>query len=146
MSLLAQIKKDQLTARKSKDLIAASLLTTLIGEAEMVGKNDGNRDSTDAEVVAVIKKFVKNANDTLKVLSATDSRGPNLLAELEILEGYLPAQFTEDDLTRILSNIQAEIFAGPKDMGKMLGLLKARHAGEYDGALASKVAKAVLAQ
>ena len=57
--LLNKIKADQLAARKAKDGLATALLTTLIGDAEMVGKNAG-RLVTDEEVVAVIKKFIKN--------------------------------------------------------------------------------------
>lgn len=145
MTLLSEIKQAQLAARKAKDEIAANLLTTLIGEAEMVGKNNGNRESTDAEVIAVVKKFIKNTEETVKVLDPSDCRIANLQTELKILAQYLPAQFNEELLTRVLSSIKVEISAGPKDMGKMLGLLKSRFAGQYDGAMASAVAKRILA-
>ena len=56
--LLAEIKAKQINARKAR-LSTATLLTTLIGEAEMVGKNQG-REVTDSEVLAMIKKFIKN--------------------------------------------------------------------------------------
>ena len=69
MTILESVKKAQLQARKEKRAVDASTLTTLIGEAEMIGKNDGNRASTDAEVVTVIKKFVKNIDETLTILS-----------------------------------------------------------------------------
>ena len=68
MSLIIEIKSAQLAARKARDSFTASSLTTLIGEAEMVGKNAG-REVTDAEVVAVLKKFVKNIDETTTVLS-----------------------------------------------------------------------------
>ena len=50
MTLFSQIKADQLAARKAKDGLKATLLTTLIGELTAIGKNDGNREVTDAEV------------------------------------------------------------------------------------------------
>ena len=145
MSLLAQIKQDQLAARKAKETAKAALLTTLIGEVEMVGKNDGNREVTDVEVVAMVKKFLKNVNETLKALGGIEGGiAMQYMAESQILESYLPKQFTEDQLTNILGSIKDEISAGPKDMGKMLGLLKNRFDGQYDGRLASTVAKSLI--
>ena len=145
MSLLAQIKQDQLAARKAKQTAKAALLTTLIGEVEMVGKNDGNREVTDVEVVAMVKKFLKNVNETLKALGGIEGGiAMQYMAESQILESYLPKQFTEDQLTTILDSIKIEISAGPKDMGKMLGLLKNRFDGQYDGRLASTVAKSLI--
>ena len=49
--LINQIKSDALEARKARQTNTATLLTTLYSEASMVGKNDGNRESTDAEVL-----------------------------------------------------------------------------------------------
>jgi hypothetical protein len=58
---MEQIKAKQIAARKSGSA-DAGLLTTLLGEAAMVGKNAG-RETTDQEVVAVVKKFVKNIDE-----------------------------------------------------------------------------------
>ena len=69
MSLIQTIKTAQVAARKARDP-SASLLTTLIGEAEMVGKNAG-REVTDQEVVATIKKFIKGIDETLKAVAST---------------------------------------------------------------------------
>ena len=55
MSLLAQLKKDSLLARKAADGVRATLLSTLIAEAEMVGKNAGNRESRDDVVQQSIR-------------------------------------------------------------------------------------------
>lgn len=145
MSLLAQIKQDQLAARKAKETAKAALLTTLIGEVEMVGKNDGNREVTDVEVVAMVKKFLKNVNETLKALGGIEGGiAMQYMAESQILESYLPKQFSQEQLEQILDSIKVEISAGPKDMGKMLGLLKNRFDGQYDGRLASTVAKSLI--
>ena len=57
MSKLQEIKAAQLTARKERNTFKASLLTTLIGEAEMVGKSAGNRPSTDEEVLQVLNMY-----------------------------------------------------------------------------------------
>lgn len=122
----------------------SSLLTTLIGEAEMVGKNAG-REVLDAEVVATIKKFIKNIDETIKVLSADDERARGAMDERVVLEHFLPRQMDEQQLTEAVTAIKAELNAGQKDMGKVMGLLKTRHDGQYDGKMASTVVKAVLA-
>ena len=63
MTLIEQIKAAQLTARKNRDAAAAASLTTLIGEAEMIGKN-ANRVVHDLEVVGILKKFIDNIDFT----------------------------------------------------------------------------------
>ena len=64
MTLLAKLKADSLQARKDGNKVAANLLVTLVSEATMVGKNAGNRDSTDEEVQRVVKKFLDNTIET----------------------------------------------------------------------------------
>lgn len=134
MSLIEIIKQDQLNARKEKLVIKSSILTTLIGEAEMVGKNDGNRQSTDEEVVKVIKKFIKNIDDTLNVVS--EGSVTSLIAERVILESYLPKQLTAEDIVRILSENYP---SNPPTKAVGMKFLKENYAGRYDGKLASQV-------
>lgn len=143
MTLLQRVKLASLELRKAKHPLA-SLSQTLIGEAEMIGKNDGNREVTDAEVLSRIKKFLTGVEDTLKLVTHPEAVA-GLKSEKEWLEGWLPTQLTEEQLTHILGSIKNEISAGPKDMGKMLGLLKSRFDGQYDGKLAAAIAKAALA-
>jgi uncharacterized protein len=140
VTLLEQIKADQLQARKDRLTLKATLLTTLIGEAVMKGKNDGNRESTDDEVVEVVKKFIKNINDTIKFLTEggateTDERLITVKNERQILEAYLPQQLTEDQIVGFLkaSGLQT---AGI-NKGICMKYLKENFAGRYDGKVAS---------
>lgn len=146
MTLLTTLRADQLTARKSKDTVKASLLTTLIGEAAMVGKNDGNRESTDSEVTAVIKKFVKNARETLNALGGVEGGiAMQYNAELAILETYLPKQLSEDELKTIVGNLKSELnVQDVKGKGLIMKALKERHDGQYDGKLAAQVVDTAL--
>ena len=147
MTLLQKIKQDQLQARKDRDQIKASILTTLIGEAAMVGKNDGNRESTDDEVQRVVKKFLVNIKETWKVIEGRESADhlDQLVREEEILESYLPKQLSEEDLRKVVTGLIAETQATSlKDMGKHMKLLKERYAGTYDGALANSLIKQAL--
>lgn len=143
MTLIEQIKAKNLEARKAKLTAVTGVLTPLIGEAEMVGKNAGHI-VTDAEVVQMIKKFIKNLDETIRVLGDNDPRTLVAVGEKHTLEQFLPKQFTEEQLRHVLGSIKVEINAGPKDMGKMLALLKSRFDGQYDGKTASTIAKELL--
>lgn len=133
MTLMEQIKAKQIAARKAGSA-DASLLTTLLGEAAMVGKNAG-RETTDQEVVAVVKKFVKNIDETIAALTSRNQDASAFLAERGVLEQFLPLQLTELALQHM-----AKEFAS---MPEFMKHLKENYAGQYDGKLASTVAKSV---
>ena len=144
MSLLNQIKKDQLQARKARDSQRAALLTTLISEAEKVGKDDGNRETTSSEVIKVIKKFIKNLNEVLDV-TKSEVTFSDTQHELRILESYLPQQLDEVALTTLIQAIiDANEITNMKGMGTVMKELKAHHDGEYEGKMASDIVKKLL--
>lgn len=147
MSILNDIKAAQLKARKEKNSKEALTLTTLIGEAEMIGKNDGNRSTTDEEVQNVIKKFIKNINETLKVLKTEQAdKVLELNQEKEILMKFLPQQLTENELkVVILGLVETLQVTDAKGVGQVMKALKEKYDGQYDGSVASGVIKAVLA-
>lgn len=150
MSLLNDIKAKQLELRKAQmaDKIGRgteiSLLTTLYSEACVPGKAE-RRESTDAEVVAVIKKFAKNNDECMA--SAGDRRDwcDRLSVEREILYMFLPKQLSVDELKEIISGFVATNgIAGPKGTGLVMKMLKEQYEGLYDGKIASDIIKAVL--
>lgn len=138
MTLMEQIKNEQIAARKAGAIEAreASLLTTLLGEAAMVGKNAG-RETTDQEVVAVVKKFIKNIDETITALTAREQDISAFLVERRILERYMPTQLDEQGLKAIASTMTS--------MPEFMKHLKENFAGQYDGKLASTIAKQVFA-
>jgi uncharacterized protein YqeY len=170
MSLLDKIKADQLSARKSKDTVAASLLTTLIGESTKVSDEEfkkGLTEITDEKVIVTIKKFLKGAEETKKVLDGEFTRvlghSPSddqtyLLGdkdrafmevtvpkmriverEIAILNGFLPKQMDENQLREAIETFKA---SNPDaNMGAIMSYLKTTFAGLYDGKLASQIAK-----
>ncbi len=146
MSLIQEIKSAQLAARKERRADDASLLTTLIGEAENVGKTNGNRAVTDQEVVAMIKKFIKNIDEVIKVVNPDTDGYASAVKEKALLETFLPSQLDEAALRTAMNAIVMELgLAGPKAMGTLMKEVKARHEGTYDGTVASKLAKELLA-
>lgn len=144
MPLINDIKFAQVLARKNRHAQAAATLTTLIGEAEMVGKNAGNRDVTDQEVVAVIKKFIKGVDEMISLVKNPQAN-EDLQAEKRLLEQYLPKQLTSDQLLVIITDISNELNAHTlREMGKIMKVLKERFDGQYDGAVASTLIKSIL--
>lgn len=145
MTLLTNIKDAQLTARKAHDNVATALLTTLYSEAAMVGKNaTPSHESTDAEVTAVIRKFLKNTREYMDIMG--DRREGDVVdrlhAEEQILEQFLPQQMTELELEKCIATfMHANGLSGPKALGLVMKMLKEQHGGQYDGQLASAVAK-----
>ena len=139
-SLLSTIRQDSIAARKNRDAVAASLLVTLLSEAEMTGLNDGKRESTDAEVLATVRKFLKNNDETLKVKVGDEV----LLREKALLEGYLPKQLSEDELRAAIQAIASDLgltaITG-KDTGALMKGLNAQYAGQFAGGQASAIIK-----
>jgi uncharacterized protein len=139
--LIEQIKYDLDIARRQHDKLTLSLLTTLLADIQLIGKN-ALRETSDIEALSIIKKFVKNIDETL--LLALDSHQDlknQLNQEKIILNKYLPKQLDENDL-RII--IQRYITIGIDTLPKMMRELKEVYPGQYDGTLASKLIKELL--
>lgn len=132
MSLLAQLKKDSLLARKAGEGVRATLLSTLIAEAEMVGKNAGNRESTDDEVQQTIRKFLKNNQEAFAVIKDEDRRA-TLAEESAILTAYLPPMADEATVKAFIAETMAGLAErSPKSMGAVMAALKARFGSGFD--------------
>ena len=146
--LLEKLKNEQLVARKNKQGVAISLLTTLYSEAANVGKNDGNRQTTDDEVISVVKKFIKSVmeNKEIYTKSAISEKLSIIEQELVLLQKYLPAS-VDDEAIKLATLKIMENLALPKEsssMGKIMKELKAKFGSSLDGGSASKVIKQVL--
>jgi len=145
MSLLAQLKKDALVARKNAAAVRATLLSTLIAEAEMVGKNAGNRESTDDEVQATLRKFLKNNQEALAVIK-DETRRAILADEAAILAEYLPPMATEADVKAFIAETVAGLAdRSPKSMGAVMGALKTRFGTGFDAKQANAWVREALA-
>lgn len=143
--LIERIRSDRNAARKSGDARRTALLTTLVAEAAMVGKNAGNRESTDDEVIAVVKRFVTNIDETHKIIEATARPDQIVLARLaaerEILSDYLPALVGAAELRAF---VEDQVKGGATALGPIMGAVKKRFGAAADMKLASTIAKEIL--
>jgi len=135
--ILKKLKKDALTARKEKNKSVASLLTTLISEVEIVGKNS-QRETTEIETIKVIEKFTKNVISTIELVTENDT----LKEELALYSQYLPEKLSNEELTEIINNIITS--DNKTNIGAIMKQLKEMHSGTYDGKLASAIIKEAL--
>ena len=132
MNLFEQLKADRVTARKAKDAISISILTTLVGELEGIAKRSGN-EITDNSVIDICKKFIDNNLITLGFQVTTES-ADELMRENVVLSRYIPKQLTADELRSIIAA------SGISNKGLIMKHLKANYNGQYDGTVASKLA------
>lgn len=140
--ILDNLKKDQINARKNKDAIKATLLTTLISEIEMIGKNE-KRDVNDNDSIRIINKFKKGVQENIDVVLKSTSK-PILLSKVEQLKNeervyssYLPSVLTDDELKTIIK----ENIDNGFNMKDIMSLLKNKYTGRYDGKKASNLIK-----
>lgn len=133
MSLLDQIRKDTLATRKERtDATKIKFLVTFLDAVAKVGQNDGKRDTTDVEAVAVAKKFGDSAREVAKYGNAEQVATAN--RELEILASYVPTQLSLEQLSVIIKD--QIVASGNGALGPIMKFLKTNYEGKYDGAVA----------
>ncbi|MDY0022453.1 GatB/YqeY domain-containing protein [Arenimonas caeni] len=147
MSLKTQLTEDMKAAMKSGDkerLAVIRLINAAIKQKEV----DERVEMTDALVLAVLEKMVKQRKDSI---SQYEGAGREDLAaieryELTVIETYLPAKMSEAEVEAAVAAAKAETgAAGPADMGKLMAVLKPRLAGQADMGLVSALVKKALA-
>lgn len=149
MSLIQKIKADQLAARKQHDSRKSTLLTTLIGEVEIVGKNNGNRETNDLETVTVIKKFIKANNDNIALVKDRPESKMfiNAVYDNQILSEYLPKQLSSSAIESfVLEDIKDKQEVSMNMMGLIMKKLNNKYPGQVDGKTASTIVRQILQQ
>lgn len=129
-------------AMRAHDKPRLSILRQVKNEIDIKEK-DAKRELTEEEVVAALKKVLKQTGETLEgsIKVATDDVRTALLAEqVAILEGYLPTQITGDALVAVVERVLADGgFTEKRDMGRVIGLVTAECGGNCDKAEAARI-------
>ena len=146
MSLKDQITEDMKTAMRAKDSVrlgAIRLLLSAIKQREV----DERIELTDADVIAVIEKMLKQRRDSIAAfeLAKRDDLADIEKFEVTVLQTYMPKQMSDDEINQIITQVIADTGAqGAKDMGKVVGLVKPLVAGVADMGKVSGLIKARL--
>ena len=146
MTLKDQITEDMKTAMRAKD--SARLGTIRLLQAAMKQKEVDERVTLDdAAVVAIVDKLIKQRKDSITQFAQAgrDDLVAKESAELAVLETYLPARLSAEEIDAAVAQLVAELGAkGPADMGKVMGAAKQRFAGQADMGLVSAAVKRAL--
>lgn len=144
MSLFDQISEDIKKAMFAKDAIALQTLRGVKKEfIEAKTAKDAQGELTDEQAVRILTKMVKQRKDAAEIF-ATQNRqdlADGELAEVVVIEKYLPKQMTEAELEVALKEIITEVGAtSAKEMGKVMGVASKKLAGKAEGkAISAKV-------
>jgi uncharacterized protein len=149
MSLQAKIMDVMKAAMKAKDSVALEALRAIKSEillAQTSGSGDGTLSEEDE--VKLLQKLVKQRKDSATIFSEQgreDLAEPEL-AQIKVIEQFLPAQLSETEVEVIVKNIIAEGgFTGMAAMGQVMGLASKALAGQADGKTVSTIVKKLLA-
>jgi hypothetical protein len=138
-----RLSDDIKTAMKSGDkprLATLRLISAAFKQADIDAQMAGKSVLDDAGLIGVLTRMVKQRRDSIQQFTAGGR--PELAAaeaaEITVIEHYLPRQLSADEVTAALTAAIKETgAAGLKDMGKVMGLIKERFAGQIDAAAVS---------
>ncbi len=152
MSLKDQITEDMKAAMRAKDserLGTIRLLTAAMKQKEV----DERITLDDVAVVAIVDKMLKQRKDSIEAFEKAGRQDlvDKEVAEVKVLQAYLPARLSAEEVAAAVKAIVADLgaelgrSAGPGDMGKVMGAVKAQLAGKADMGQVSAAVKAALA-
>ncbi len=147
MSLKERITDDMKAAMRAKDserLGAIRMLTAAIKQKEV----DDRVELDDTGVIAIVDKLIKQRKDSIEAFQKAQRQdlADKEAAEMAVLQVYLPARLSAEEVAAEVKAIVAELGAkGPGDMGKVMGAVKARLAGKADMGQVSAAVKAAFA-
>jgi uncharacterized protein YqeY len=139
MSTFAEnLMTDLKTAMKAKDTVSLTTLRALKTAITNAAIESGHKDNvvSDADALALVRKQIKQRNDSIEQF---ESAGRTELAETEkaeiaVLEKYLPAAMSAEEVSAIVAAAVAETGATTRaDMGKVMGIVQAKTEGRVDG-------------
>jgi uncharacterized protein YqeY len=144
------INNDLKDAMKSGDKARVGtlrLVNAAIKSADIDARPAGKDKITDADILSVLAKMIKQRRDSIEQFTAgaRQDLADKEAAEIAVIEVYMPKQMSEADAKQaIAAAIKETGAAGPKDMGKVMAALKARYAGQMDFGKAGQLVKAKL--
>ena len=143
--LITEDMKNAMRAKETARLGAIRLLLAAIKQREV----DDRVVLDDAAVIAIIEKMMKQRKDSISQFekASRDDLVAIEAAEMTILQAYLPAQMSDNEVEAAVAAAVASTGAtGPQDMGKVIGTLKGQLAGKADMGKVSALVKAALAK
>ena len=150
MSLKQQIEDKLNKALKAKDkntYPTLRLIISSIKDAEIAGRSKGQKEITNSDITSILKKMIKQRNESCEVYKKAGRNEllENEKKEIEVISIFLPKQLSEEETKKICEETVKSIGAtSMKDMGKIMGALKSKHADTIDFSKVSPIIKELL--
>ncbi len=149
MSLQEQVMSEMKLAMKAKDTIALESLRA-IKSAILLAKTEkgGGAELSEQDEIKLVQKLVKQRRDSATIFKeqGRDDLAEPELAQISVLEKFLPEQLSEEEIEKVVIHTIDSIGAsGMQDMGKVMGMVSKELAGQADGKTISSIVKKKLA-
>ena len=147
MSLKKQIDEKLNQALKEKDKSTyptLRLVLSAIKDAEIAARTKGQKEMSDSDIMAILKKMIKQRNESCEVYKKAGRNEllENETKEIEVISNFLPKQLSEDEIVlKVREAISSSDASSMQDIGKVMGLLKNALSGSADMGLVSKIVK-----
>ena len=136
--LIDELKKAQMEALKTKDTLKRSVLQIVTGKVKLaeIEKRTKNESLTDDDVLLVINKVIKELDEEIHALKNANrlEKVEELTLQKQILEAYLPAKLTEEEIKEIINSLE------DKSMPNIMKHFKLNYLGKCDMKLVNKLA------
>lgn len=136
MSLQSQVMEQMKTAMKAKDTVALESLRAIKSALLLAQTSGVGGELSEADETKLVQKLVKQRKDSAAIFTeqGRDDLAAPELAQVAIIEQFLPEQLTEEEIEKVVvQTIDAIGAEGMKDMGKVMGMVSKELAGQADG-------------
>ena len=150
MSLKKQIEDKLNVALKAKDkntYPTLRLIVAAIKDAEIAGRSKGQKEIKDSDITGILKKMIKQRNESCEVYKKAGRTEllESETKEINVINTFLPKQLSEEETKKICEEVIKSVGASSiKDMGKVMGALKSKHADTLDFSKVSIIIKGLL--
>ena len=150
MSLKKQIEDKLNEALKAKDkntYPTLRLIVAAIKDAEIAGRSKGQKEIKDSDITGILKKMIKQRNESCEVYKKAGRTEllESETKEINVINTFLPKQLSEEETKKICEEVIKSVGASSmKDMGKVMGALKSKHADKLDFSKVSGIIKGLL--
>jgi len=146
MSLKEQIKSDIKDAMRAKDVTKRDTLRNLNAAIKQI-EVDERKELNDSDIEAILTKYLKQREDACTQFkeASRDDLVAKEEAEIAIVKAYLPEPLSDDELKALVEEVVKEVGAtSMKDMGKVMGTIKAKAGSRADGSKVNKFFKEII--
>ena len=150
MPLKKQIEDKLNEALKAKDkntYPTLRLIVSAIKDVEIAGRSKGQKEIKDSDITGILKKMIKQRNESCEVYKKAGRTElfESETKEINVINTFLPKQLSEEETKKICEEVIKSIGASTiKDMGKVMGALKSKHADTLDFSKVNRIIKGLL--